>query len=757
MGEVYRVRELATGRILALKLVTGHLEPARQERFRREGELTARLDHPGIVRVIGSGALGGRPYLTYELIEGAQGLDAAASKLSPKDGLALLRDAALALGAAHAAGVVHRDVKPENLLVDAGGRVRVADFGLALAGDSERLTKTGGFVGTPSYLAPEQISGGELGPAVDVWALGVVLFELTAGELPFTGTSLIELMAAICRESPPALADAGLDRIARAALAKEPSARPADGAAFAALLEAYLQGEQAPRARDPRRWLLAGLLVLVALIGAVLVRLKSLEDVAAPGASDSPRANASRLNGTPRPSASEVRPASSPALLRIESKESLADAEAVELYRARLSAWTPAGLDLSGHDHEGASLLAPFTYRGGAFSLRCTWRIFRQGGDSSLSLTLFRTDVPSPLVRLRVVTRAQEGRLLRLNLAARGEPNFQDELQLSPWREESEEVALTLRFEPPQTLVWGIPGQERKARLRIAPSEYVLNIGATFRPEESPRVGGGYEASLRAALSFLEVEGDPAEFVFAPRSDAYARLRQLGRRSLADPEGTLAALESFGRDEVGTGPGLEALLLRAVLVARLRPREGVDEIEGILTSIYRVSEGERTEFSSVERPYKRVFDNNLWLASDAYALGGARAHLAFFRIDPEVWIEQSGGREWLFPPLAPERLARIQGDLISLIALHGAGQEVDGVHFGIAWILMGGLERGLEILRPMADAGYPVAAIWAGYAAFHTHDFVRARRYWGPLGAQVEAAGWKPLREECELRARGSK
>ena len=126
----------------------------------------------------------------YELVDNCRGLSQAFADLDLTARLGLVRDAALALGYAHERGVLHRDVKPDNVLVDGRGRVKVADFGLALALGMKRLTKSGSFVGTPTHMAPEQFEGkdGELSPATDVWALGVILYEALTGKLPFPAT-----------------------------------------------------------------------------------------------------------------------------------------------------------------------------------------------------------------------------------------------------------------------------------------------------------------------------------------------------------------------------------------------------------------------------------------------------------------------------------------------------------------------------------------------------------------------------------------
>ncbi|MCA8967869.1 MAG: serine/threonine protein kinase, partial [Planctomycetes bacterium] len=198
----YRVQD-ALGRQLALKLLLGDLSERRLQRFAREGEIAATLRHPGIVRVHGRGRCAQGCYLVYELVQG-EDLESAWRRLSRRQLLEVVLEIAHALGHAHAQGVVHRDLKPANVLLDAEGHARVTDFGLALGAGMDRLTRTGALVGTPHYMAPEQISGSRdrYGPPTDVWALGVLLYRALTDRLPFAGGSLLELMAQIADSDP---------------------------------------------------------------------------------------------------------------------------------------------------------------------------------------------------------------------------------------------------------------------------------------------------------------------------------------------------------------------------------------------------------------------------------------------------------------------------------------------------------------------------------------------------------------------------
>jgi hypothetical protein len=273
MGVVVRAHDPGAGRDVAIKLLTA-AGPGRAERLRREAQLAARLDHPGIVRVHDAGEADGAPFVVFELVEGARTLRAAWAELDARGRAGLLRDAGRALGHAHARGVVHRDVKPDNILVDAAGRARVTDFGLATAAGVDPLTRSGAVLGTPLALSPEQVRGGAAGPASDVWALGVALYEALTDRPPFEGDTLLELTGAIlaCSPAPPRAArptvPASLEAVCLGALRLAPADRFPDGEAFAAALDRALAG----RARDPVRALalLAGL--AVALGAAALAR-----------------------------------------------------------------------------------------------------------------------------------------------------------------------------------------------------------------------------------------------------------------------------------------------------------------------------------------------------------------------------------------------------------------------------------------------------------------------------------------------------
>ncbi len=284
MGAVVRAHDRAMGRDVAVKLMRDLADPSRVARFQREAEITASLHHPSVLRVHDAGVEGGLPFLVCELVPGARPLDEVLGEVELRRGVELLRDAARGLGHAHQRGVVHRDVKPDNLLVGDDDRLRVADFGLAAARDLERLTLSGALLGTPSHMAPEQLTAdrGAVGPPADVWALGGILYQLLTGSPPFVAATLVELMSQVLNAPcpPPHTVAAGVDRrleaICLRALAPVPASRYPHGDALADDLEAWL--EDRPLASDTAssvawtaRWLAPHRRPLQLAIAAALV------------------------------------------------------------------------------------------------------------------------------------------------------------------------------------------------------------------------------------------------------------------------------------------------------------------------------------------------------------------------------------------------------------------------------------------------------------------------------------------------------
>jgi eukaryotic-like serine/threonine-protein kinase len=249
MGEVWEADDALLGRRVALKVLAEELADDRVavRRFRREARATAKLAHPNVTGVYDF-VDGQAPFLVLELLEGqtlAQRLRRG-GPLPPLEAARIAVAVAESLDAAHRAGILHRDVKPGNIMLTANGGVKVMDFGIAAAWEAH-TTSSHQVLGTASYVAPEQVGGGRASPAADVYSLGVVLYEMLTGRPPFVGGTIQEVLRAHLEASPrPVRALApwvppGIAQACEAALAKNPAQRPASAGALAAQLRAAAQ------------------------------------------------------------------------------------------------------------------------------------------------------------------------------------------------------------------------------------------------------------------------------------------------------------------------------------------------------------------------------------------------------------------------------------------------------------------------------------------------------------------------------------
>jgi predicted Ser/Thr protein kinase len=239
MGTVYRARDTRLNRPVAIKFLSDHLADDARRRFQREAQMASSLNHPHILTVHDAGEFEGRQYLVTELIDGGTLKDWAHSeKRTWNEIVGLLTGVADGLAAAHQAGILHRDVKPANILVARNGYAKLADFGLAKleesrsSGDTRTLldepTLPGAVVGTIAYMSPEQASGRAVDARSDIFSFGVVLYELLAGRKPFTGASNLDVLQAIVRSAPEPLGPdipLPLRMAVEKALEKDPAAR----------------------------------------------------------------------------------------------------------------------------------------------------------------------------------------------------------------------------------------------------------------------------------------------------------------------------------------------------------------------------------------------------------------------------------------------------------------------------------------------------------------------------------------------------
>ncbi|MGD9647940.1 MAG: protein kinase [Pirellulales bacterium] len=268
MGIVYKARHLKLHRDVALKSLRTGPYASRQEclRFVREAESVAALQHPNIVQVYDIGEVDGHPYFTMELVDGGSLAERLAGTAQPaREAAELLSILARAVQVAHASGIVHRDLKPANILLADAGMPKISDFGLARRLDQESgLTMTGARLGTPSYMAPEQMVGhsAAVGPAVDVFALGAILYEMLTGRPPFRGETISETERRLASEEPERPSQLNpkvprdLETICLKCLEKEPRNRYASAGALAADIERFLRHEpiQARPIAPAERW-----------------------------------------------------------------------------------------------------------------------------------------------------------------------------------------------------------------------------------------------------------------------------------------------------------------------------------------------------------------------------------------------------------------------------------------------------------------------------------------------------------------------
>jgi serine/threonine-protein kinase len=312
MSSVYRARDRLLERHVAIKILHEHYSRDEDyvERFRREARAAAKLSHPNIVTVIDRGEAEGRQFIVFEYVDGQNLKQLVASKgrLPVRDALEFGVAMGRALAFAHAQGLVHRDVKPQNVLL-AGGDVKVTDFGIARSLDVKvGLTQTGTVLGTSEYISPEQARGAQVDARTDVYSLGVVLYELLAGEPPYSGDSFVSVAMRHVNDPVPGIAQARpdvplrVDAALRRAMAKDPDDRFPSMGDFVAELGACLgslgeldadrtviiapQVEPRSRPRRRRRRRLSPLIVLLVGIAAIAVAAAAYYGVRRSGSGD---------------------------------------------------------------------------------------------------------------------------------------------------------------------------------------------------------------------------------------------------------------------------------------------------------------------------------------------------------------------------------------------------------------------------------------------------------------------------------------
>jgi eukaryotic-like serine/threonine-protein kinase len=295
MSEVWLAHDLELDRRVAVKLLGLATD---RDRFAREAQTVAALSHPNICRLFDYGDADGRPYIVFEYLPGGT----LEERLSPGQPLAdaatarVAAELAAALAHAHARGVLHRDVKPSNVLFDEEGNAKLADFGIARLGDASTLTEAGTVMGTAAYISPEQARAEPVTAASDVYGFGVVLYLLLTGRLPFEAEAPLELALKHVNEEPVPIAELrpdappALERVATWSLAKRPGDRPPDGSALVAALsqgsptaaETVVMVPTRRRRFHPAYAVMAAAVVLLALAGAAVAVLANPNTSKAP-------------------------------------------------------------------------------------------------------------------------------------------------------------------------------------------------------------------------------------------------------------------------------------------------------------------------------------------------------------------------------------------------------------------------------------------------------------------------------------------
>jgi eukaryotic-like serine/threonine-protein kinase len=327
MADVWLAADAHLQRRVAIKVLQQRFAQDREfvERFRREAEAAAGLQHPNIVAVFDRGEAEGTYYIAMQLLEGRSLKSLIDAGLNPPQAVALVRQILEAAGFAHRHGVVHRDLKPQNVIVDADGKATVTDFGIARAGASE-ITQAGSVMGTPHYLSPEQAQGLEVSAVSDLYSIGVILYEALTGRVPFEADSAVAIAMKQVSHTPqrpsslnPNISPA-LDAVVMRALEKDPGQRFQSAEAFIAALDAALRepnraGDrtapfaplppvvappaeaEAERREEERRSWLPWLLLLAAVLIGVLIGLAATRDTTT---------GVPKVTGRPRAAAEEI-------------------------------------------------------------------------------------------------------------------------------------------------------------------------------------------------------------------------------------------------------------------------------------------------------------------------------------------------------------------------------------------------------------------------------------------------------------------
>ena len=756
MGVVYRAFDSGLQREVAIKVLKDRPDPRALGRFRHEGQAAARVQHPNVLAVHDLVIPeAGPPYLVTDYAPGGSLRDRTINR-PPLAGPEIVQifDPLLAgVAALHGVGVDHRDLKPENVLFDEGGSPLVADLGLARADDREtRYTQSGVLTGTPAYMAPEQLSGGTPTPATDVYALGVILYELLCGRLPFEAESLMEQIDSLLRKTPPRprgilpSADSALEEICLRCLAKDPRQRFPDAAALRLAIQGWTPS--GARRAGPKLLLPLALLASLAALGGAL----SL--VLGGGGDDPPSASSQSPSQTATVTPSAVAPPPAPTVAPklVLDAQTLASLEGLEARRIWSLRQVEEGLRLRSYNGDGAQFTLPIRFRRPGLRIRASYLVKRLHLGTALRLALVPDEPINPggrpggegLLSCSLVVQDPDERGLLGVRVSYGESTTSREvhdLGFEPATESGpREVLLEIRILEHEVVVH-VGGEKKTYPIRIPPGEYRLELGPSpqgYLPDDPSREQGFRTPSRNRLSRDFDLEGYDVVLRGLKLYEDSPRVR-LAARSRLDAwgkAGSAAVAAWTGAGEARHFQNLanhyrnphvrdEALFMGSLLTADMARGAGIQTLEAL----------ERLYLDS------RGLNHQTWWFDDlGYGLEGERLR---------VWFE-AGLRVNDLPRGRDQRieLARallgIGGD--SQESYHAAAralycllaasvQGFESPDLGVAWLYNGDLDRARALLEPTARAGaaIPLMTYFAGLTAYWESDFEVAHEFWSRL------------------------
>ncbi|GEM_PF-1202831 len=620
MGSVYEAKHVALNKRVALKILSPHLvgHPVLIQRFLQEARTAARLDHAGVVPVLNVGEEGGVHFIVMQYVEGeslGKLLDRT-GKLPLRRALGIARQVALGLEAAHGLGIIHRDVKPSNIMIQPDGTAKIADFGLAKEVDAEAtLSRAGQVLGSPHYLSPEQADAGDVDHRTDIYSLGVTLFHSLSGRRPFTARSPVGVimkhindpppdLRASCPDLPPACADIVLKMMAKNPDDRYPSCKEVVAAIDAVLRPPALEPAHAAPAGRWLPWLAAGA-ALALLVAGALAGAMGLGWIGVPFEAPAP---------APAPEENDGRK-DYEAALAFRTAHPSRRAEALERFRAVLAVWgpdTPYGKKARGQieaitrqkEQEAAERLASARKEAEAALARNEFEqalAAVEGLPEALAQT--PSAYPAVLLERSVRRRVQLGRLQREAEALAEEHRFDEILdRLAAWKARLPEEDRALVEEAERE--WRRKRDRREEKAAKALEDLLETLGprpedlqdavdrlrtftqtwrgtracaradeARLAFEESLLSSGDAKKDLEALEAFLEANPDDLD-------TAIARFRALAARHPGTPAGDKAGSKARTLSALREQKALEAFEAIRERASGLPPEKAVEIYDG---------------------------------------------------------------------------------------------------------------------------------------------------------------------------------